>query len=139
MELLYIVLFIIVIILLINNKNQLTSKIEQLEASIIELKLLIKRNNEDKPTVENNRTVADYIVKPTEQIKPPEIINPPRQPAPTLIPSFIERHPEVISDSVINRPVKTADTPLVKRYVQPEPGPSFFERHPDIEKFIGEN
>jgi len=133
MEVIYIILLLVIIYLLVTNKNDYYEKIRQLEFRIQELHHLIKENINTHPKAEPPKPAPIPLTKP----EPVEAIKPPL-PKPVL-PKDVEWHKEVITDSnaAIRRPVKTSNQP--QAYKPLEPQPSFFERYPDLEKFIGEN
>jgi uncharacterized membrane protein len=140
MEVLYVVLFIVVIIMLIGIKNSLTAKTDRLETKILELQRQLQSFLQRPPESKAPEPAAS---KPVEDIKKPEPVKPTEHIPPANIPEAVEWQAEVIADSkpVINRPIKTAEPfnrPL-PNFKPAEPRPSFFERHPDLEKFIGEN
>jgi uncharacterized membrane protein len=132
MEVLYIILFIVIIYLLITNKSSYNAKIDMLQLKLIELQHLVKQLSDTRPTVEQVKPVADE--KPV--VKKPEI-EVPLKPVPQPVqPEIVEKQHEVIAPPTTNvrPPVKPVYVPHPK-----EPRLSFFERHPDLEKFIGEN
>ncbi|WP_454803773.1 DUF2339 domain-containing protein [Mucilaginibacter phyllosphaerae] len=136
MELVYLSLFVIIIYLLISNKNFYNEKINSLEARLVDLQRLVKQNTLTKPT--NQVTQVPTV---TTKVEPPV----PEPVVPPMSPVIVEKQKDVIADPLetIRRPVKHADAPKPPRpvYQRPEPKPelSFFERYPDLEKFIGEN
>jgi uncharacterized membrane protein len=145
MEILYVVLSLIIIILLITNKNFYKERINTLEMRIMELQRLVKQININKPA--NDTIPAPPIIKAPEEYKAPSPAPaPPPAPKPVIL-EHIERQQGVITDPMdaIRRPIKALDAPTPPRpvYQRPEPEPepdlSFFERYPDLEKFIGEN
>jgi uncharacterized membrane protein len=137
MEIIYVVLLLVIIYLLITNKNFYNDRVNVLEARIMELQRFVKQNSISKPTDD---------VKPLPTVVPPPKVPQPPAPSPApVVPEHIERPKEVVTDPIesIRRPVKPLDAPTPPRpvYHRPEPEPqvSFFERYPDLEKFIGEN
>ena len=146
MEFFTIIMLLVIIVLIMNNKTSINHKIADLELKILELKRVIDHLRVSRPSEEpvKKEDTPKPAVSETPSVKPPEEpVSPPRPPAPVEIkpepePVQVEKQREVISDSLsgIRRPVKTSDLYPPK---PKEPQPSFFERHPDLEKFIGEN
>ena len=150
MEIVTVLLLLLIIYLVVNNKTAINHKIADLELKILELKVVIERLKASRFTDEEARKTEEPkpAITPTPPVVKDEPINVPQpepvappepQPEPEFIkPDHIERQPEVISDSLsaIHRPVKTGEHTAPKPR---EPKPSFFESHPDLEKFIGEN
>jgi uncharacterized membrane protein len=137
MEIIYVVLLLVIIYLLVTNKNFYNDRVNVLEARIMELQRFVKQNSISKPAED---------AKPLPTVVPPPKIPEPPAPLPApVVPEHIERPKEVVTDPIesIRRPVKPlyAPTPPRPVYHRPEPEPqlSFFERYPDLEKFIGEN
>jgi len=125
MEVIYVILLLVIIYLLVTNKNDYNQKIERVEFHLQELQRLLKQNNEvAKPGITSPIKPA-----PAEEIKKP------------VSPENIEWHKEVITDSTppASTPEKSRFTPPVYKPISHEPELSFFERYPDLEKFIGEN
>ncbi len=96
MEAIYIILLLVIIYLLVTNKNDYNQKIEHLEVRILELQRILRQG--PRPTVENEKPA----VKPVEEVKLPPV------PPPVITEPKVEWNKEVISDSssIINRPVK---------------------------------
>lgn len=153
MEIVTVLLLLLIVYLVVNNKTSINHKITDLELKILELKVVIerlrasrftdeevKKAEEPKPIISETPPVIK-VDEPVNIPQPEPVVPPEPQPEsePAFIkPDYIERQPEVISDSLsaIRRPVKTGNfTPPKPK----EPKPSFFESHPDLEKFIGEN
>lgn len=149
MEFIYVVLFLIVIIMLFNQKNSHNTRLERLEQRLAELNNLLKQSLVNRPAEAPKQ--APTVAKPVDSLVPvpPEIpkqqvIAPPTRPEPVVLPDTIERTREVISEPVAPLPAKAPEPrmpppPLHKPYTAPEPQRSFLEQHPDLEKFIGEN
>jgi uncharacterized membrane protein len=140
MDALYIVLFIVIIILLIANQNNLNKKLWDLDQRIFDLQNLVRKLNETRPLTEPTKPTVIEPEKPViipEVRKTQEVVKPIPPPEPRK-PEIVEHYKEVIRDPVAdlrNNQIKTIYTQTAKA----EPGPSFFEKHPDLEKFIGEN
>jgi uncharacterized membrane protein len=137
MEIIYVVLLLVIIYLLVTNKNFYNDRVNVLEARIMELQRFVKQNSISKPAEDT---------KPLPTVVPPPKVPEPPAPSPApVVPEHIERPKEVVTDPMgsIRKPVKPLDAPTPPRpiYRRPEPEPqlSFFERYPDLEKFIGEN
>ncbi len=143
MDVLSVLLLIVVLIILISTKLNMSDKFRSLEERIYDLqnqlsKIQVQPKTPEAPKPEV-KPVAPPVVPPVAEAKIPEppkpegikIQEPPK-------PAIIERHPEVISDSLssIRKPIKQWEP---APQPQEEPQPSFFERYPDLEKFIGEN
>jgi uncharacterized membrane protein len=150
MDVLTILLLAAILVLIITNKWNINEKFRDLEYRITELQNLLRQRDVKLPTVEN--PPAPVQSAPKADVAPPEppkhIETPtPEPPKPDKVSAepIIEKHPEVIYDSMahLRKPVKTSDAPPVFQPMKPKPQveqePSFFERYPDLEKFIGEN
>ncbi len=161
MDILYVVLFVLIIYLLITNKSSYNEKIDALERRIIDLQHLIKQIP-DIDALERRIIDLQHLIKQipdgksvpvtpkpfNEPIAKPIIVaddikekqSIPEEPKPWL-PENIEHHKEVITDplSTIRRPLRTSSTSPTPAFKPSEPELSFFERYPDLEKFIGEN
>ncbi len=136
MEFLLVVLLLVIIYLLVTQKNSYDTKIEHLDYRIAELQRMLKQNL-DPPTDKSYQPEVKPLPDPVKarQKAEPEMPPIPAIPKPTLVESYKE---------VITEPVpapKTISIPPLKPpvYKTLEPRQSFFERHPDLEKFIGEN
>jgi len=147
MDVLTVILLLVIVILIISNKNSIDQKFNKLGYRITELQdELRQREEQSKPAETPWKSFTEPIpVKPPAAIKPPELPKPaevkvsePPKPTEVKAEPVVERHQEVISDSLsqIRKPVKTWEP---KHKPVEEPQPSFFERYPDLEKFIGEN
>jgi len=142
MDVLYVILFIVVIILLITSQNNLNKKIADLELLVINLQSLIKKLSEAKPSAEPQKPTSTVISEEKKPVVMPDanqvqVPGGPLPPEPSK-PEIIERHIEVITDPVAElrkSRIKTVYTEMTR----PEPELSFFEKYPDLEKFIGEN
>lgn len=138
MDVLTIVLLIVILALIITNKSNFNEKFRDLEHRLQELQTLLQQRDTYTQSVARPQPeVKPAPALPTVEVKLPE---PPKPVEPKVI---IEKHPEVVYDSLANlrKPVKTWEPQptFERRTPQAEPPPSFFERYPDIEKFIGEN
>jgi len=137
MDAIYILFFIIIIVLLISNRNSFNSKIDDLELRILDLKNIIERLNKPQQHTENK---VSSLRHPEEFTPKPHVERTPDvpEPVPTIDKEIKEAHLEVI-----NNPVEALRRSTVKKTFIPqqpaEPKLSFFERYPDMEKFIGEN
>lgn len=130
MEIIYILLLLVIIFLLVSNKNSYNEKIERLEGRIFDLQRdLQKQRVETRPAPEPPRP-AEKI----EEIKQPEVFKPvPPLPQPVFENAEKPRR-------LPPMPQIRKREPAFKAVFEPsEPRLSFFERHPDLEKFIGEN
>lgn len=146
MDALYVVLFIVVIILLISNQQNLKIKISELDHRISDLQAMIRKLAEThpptgppKPTIIPDEEPA---IQPEKVPEPPPYIETPVE---TIKEIVIEEHREVITnplEQLRKSEIKTTYTEKSRAFQPPrsqEPQKSFFEQHPDLEKFIGEN
>lgn len=166
MEIVY-VLLVVIIVLLITNKNNLTDKIKFLELRLEEVQDLLTKIAERKTTVGPQENVSNAVKeaphepvlhKPVVAEKPVIVEKPVVLEDPVIEkPVVVERDPEIqkpaapaIPRSIIEQPIRQSFDKKQSEYqqvgyqkpIQTEPiekEPSFFERHPDLEKFIGEN
>ncbi|MDB5135209.1 MAG: hypothetical protein JWP37_1812 [Mucilaginibacter sp.] len=139
MDTLYIGLFILIIIILVVNQNNLGKKIDDLQFLIFDLQKVIKKLAEAKPVVELPKPAISEEKKPVvvPEVRPELVPGKPLTPE-SFEPGIIEHHGEVITDPLSElrkAPIKT----YTPQYTPQEPELSFFEKHPDLEKFIGEN
>lgn len=137
---------VVVLILLMNLKTALTSRLTSLEQrmDVILAELKKARVSGELPALPNKtETIVQPSVTPVITTPPveKEIIKPeetpkPQEKEPIKTPEVI-KHPEVITYSSAT----TTPTPVAKKPTPaPQPKkPGFFERNPDLEKFIGEN
>ncbi len=156
MEFLLVLNLIITIVLLIvtlNQKGWITSRMYVLQQHIELLSNELKKytrgsevKKEPVPTPQpQERVVPPAVDKPREEkVEPPPVQEPIKSPEPIKPPDVI-KVPEVIPS---NKPQPTVFNPqdLPKKQVVQAPvrpvkpaKPGFFERNPDLEKFIGEN
>ncbi|SDE52562.1 Predicted membrane protein [Mucilaginibacter pineti] len=164
MDVLTVFLLLLVVILILNNKSNVTRNMQDLELKILDLKRIIEQLRITILAQENKKTedAPKPVVQETPSVKPVEESVTPTPPSSIsatelevealafgnedTAPIPVERQPDVIRDdsSIINRPIKVAENyqPKPQNIYPPkprEPQLSFFERHPDLEKFIGEN
>jgi uncharacterized membrane protein len=129
MDFLIIIGLIIIIIILVNLKGNLETKIQSLSSKMDHLKKDIQQLKIDPSTLktEPEKTKPEIMIKEAT----PKVV--PVKEEPTII-SPVKTEP-IQSRPPIQKPsghkTKTQTPKLVK--------PSFFERNPDLEKFIGEN
>ncbi len=149
MDIFNFIILLLILVLIVTNKSNISGKFVSLETQILELKRMIEHLRVSKLTEQPEKPKAEPqpVAKETPRVKLPEepVISqrPPApleiKPEPEAVKAIeVEKQQEVISDSqpVIHRPIKTGN------FVPPapkEPELSFFEKHPDLEKFIGEN
>lgn len=142
MEFLYFVFLVIILIVVLGIKNNLTTRLNSLERTLDVLLAELKKARLAAPTPEQpvKETVHAPSVTPPipvskppkEQEKPEPIIEEKILNEPEII-----KHPEVISYPAVKSTITPAK-PVVP--IPPKPKqPGFFERNPDLEKFIGEN
>ncbi|MDN3583588.1 DUF2339 domain-containing protein [Mucilaginibacter flavus] len=154
MDILTLFVCLLIVILVINSKGSITRQLnkqnDELQAQILQLKLMIDQLRR----LASGDETAKSDEKPKPVTKEAPVVKTPDEPivvtpvipvvvevdikAELVEPLTLEKQSEVISDSLstIHRPVKT------NAHIPPtpaEPKPSFFESHPDLEKFIGEN
>ena len=140
MDVLTVILLIVIVILVINNKTGINQKFIDLEFRIMELQDLLKQR--EKPGIKDEPAPPiiprPAIVKPPTELKTHDLPKPEATKQEPVREPVIERHQEVITDSLANirKPVKAWEPP---HQIEKEPELSFFERYPDLEKFIGEN
>nr|WP_294942901.1 DUF2339 domain-containing protein [uncultured Mucilaginibacter sp.] len=145
MEIIYIILFLVIIVLVIGSRNSTRGRLDVMEQRLVEMNNLLRQSIISRTAEPPKPTVAKSWEAPEIRPEPPKPAAPvlppiPKPVAPVPEPVKVEWHAEVISDAA-SRPVKAPGTPPPPRpaYKEPEPRPSFFESHPDLEKFIGEN
>lgn len=135
MDFITLILVIVILILLFQQRSSFTETIERLEMRILNLQEIVKSLQPPKEIVKKDTpkpesfiaTVQDPVIEPQETIEAPApkiepISEPSEKPEPVTV---FEKHYD--------------KTPYIPKYTEPEPQLSFFERHPDLEKFIGEN
>src|ERR1022692_4085494 len=109
MDILTIIILIVILVLIISYKGSINQKLNDLEFRIMDLQnLLKKREQKKKPFETPGKTfAAPFPVKPPAEVKPPEPTKPmeiklpvPPKPAEVKPEPVVERHKEVISDSL---------------------------------------
>ncbi|MBK0380701.1 DUF2339 domain-containing protein [Mucilaginibacter segetis] len=137
MEFIYVVLLLVIIYLLITNKNANNEKIAGLEYRLFELQKLIRQITLINPT--EKTTKSEPITDPEEAPKPEPVISPViKPPAPIIIkPKSATHHDDIANtQKSLHHIDKPSGEPLFEKQ---ERKLSFFEQYPDLEKFIGEN
>jgi len=149
------ILLIVILIMVITTKNDLTSKIEEMNHK---LDLLIRQRERVAPTTKEEKTASpDYNRQPALQPEPaphiPPVVPPvvvPKAPAlpvtevitppqpETTAPMPVPEMPQPAGEAAFTAPV-TAPITAREPAKPKEPTPTFWEKNPDLEKFIGEN
>lgn len=138
MEALLVIIAIIVIIFLINIKNEISKGFQMLDDRLDnlrdEIKFLKKREAESSFSPRTEK-VDIPAAKPIETYVPPIIQAPPKEVIKESKPieEKVTKKEEVFAEE-IKKPITVAPVQQAE-----EPKPGFFERNPDLEKFIGEN
>lgn len=145
MELLIAVLFIVILILVITQKNSYVKESKLLRKEIAALREQVLKINMIPAADKQPPPAAVQEKKETPQPTPPTpLYEKPLQETLFVIPekpgAGIDTPEEIISAPVQRKPV-TVQAPANTKppVVAKPPKPGFFERHPDLEKFIGEN
>ncbi|MBX2923648.1 MAG: DUF2339 domain-containing protein [Chitinophagaceae bacterium] len=141
MELLIAILFIVILILIIKQKNSYAAESQLLRKEMAALreqlsKLMLPEKTDKQTPVPEKKEMPKSVPPPAYE-KPLEetLFVIPEKPAPVVD----------ISEEITSTPVIKKETPPVKaaNIATPPPPrppkPGFFERNPDLEKFIGEN
>ncbi|PSL31902.1 DUF2339 domain-containing protein [Chitinophaga ginsengisoli] len=148
------ILLIVILIMVIITKNDLTGKIEEMNHK---LDLLIKHRERVAPTTNEEKTASpDYNRQPTLKPEPaphiPPVVPPviPEAPTPPVIEVVTPPQPApIIPEPVSELPQPAREAAFTAAVAVPiaaqesarpkEPTPTFWEKNPDLEKFIGEN
>lgn len=147
MELLIAILFIVILILIVQQRKSYARHSQELQEEIKTLYDLVKKL--DRPVQPETPKPVKVEPVPPEPVK----VTPPVQPYEKALEESlfvlpekpeqprIEKVEEVISTPVYEKPKQVAATVTnrVEPTPPPAPKPGFFERNPDLEKFIGEN
>ncbi|MBL7858375.1 MAG: DUF2339 domain-containing protein [Cyclobacteriaceae bacterium] len=140
MEAVLLITLIIVLVILVNLKNDLSIKLNNLQQKIDLLSEEVRRKRKEEPIKPEPERIAPIAAKtPTIQYQvPPKPEPEPVKVQPEPIKEEIKKPVEIITHAeVITPPVVPSivhDTPPAKIRK-----PGFFEQNPDLEKFIGEN
>ncbi|MFT3703952.1 MAG: DUF2339 domain-containing protein [Agriterribacter sp.] len=141
-----IVLFIVLIILIVNQKKSIVRESEMLREDIRALQEQVSRINtapkHEEIKKETTKSVNESYQKPLKET----LYIVPEQSSPVTEPvAEVSNEQHVVTAT----PAAKEETPIIespkpvlppKPPVPPSPPkPGFFERHPDLEKFIGEN
>lgn len=141
------ILLIVILIMVFITKNDLTSKIEEMNHK---LDLLMRQRERVAPTTNEEKTIpADYDRQPALRQEPPTVVMP-AAPAPPVIEVITALQPETVVPAPateLPKPAREAAfaAPLAAPVATQEPArpkeptPTFWEKNPDLEKFIGEN
>jgi uncharacterized membrane protein len=143
-------LIIIILLILLQLKRNLTEKLEFLYLKIEHLSSLLANKEASTPAEQTVEKPTEQIVqqetfKPftpyqrNEEITPEPIIVPDSEPVVAAVQEIIPAEESEIIHTIETAPVTE---PLSEPYFSPTPSeqkPSFSERNPDLEKFIGEN
>lgn len=141
--------FIVVIILLLTHRNNVSSRFDLLNHQINVLTNELRKHMKDKAT-EKEIVPPVTTAAPLDRVKLPEvepilekIKELPIPPTPIIPPAPIHSdipQPRLVPEPVIKKePVIAPVTPTPRPPVVHPKKPGFFERNPDLEKFIGEN
>lgn len=143
MELLIAILFIVILVLLIKQKNSYVKESESLRKEIISLreqvsKLVVTRVPEKELPAPEKKEAPKPAAPPVYE-KPLEesLYVIPEKPA-----AVVDISEDIISTPPVKKEMPRAAVPAAppRPPVPPKPPkPGFFERNPDLEKFIGEN
>ncbi|MBX3256683.1 MAG: DUF2339 domain-containing protein [Chitinophagaceae bacterium] len=138
MELLIAILFIVILVLIIKQKNSYAAELQLLRKEIAALReQLTKQMPPERPGSQapvpekKEKPVSPVYEKPLEET----LFVVQEKPAPVV----------EVSKEIIETPGVKKETPVIRpaAVVPPAPPnppkPGFFERNPDLEKFIGEN
>lgn len=142
MEVLIAILFIIILVLIVQQRKAYAKHTEELREEVEELSWLIKKLEIPKP-VETARPVVEPVAEKPKPVPP--AIQPYQKPLEEslfVVPGEPEAQPPVVQkvEEVISTPVFKQPPPAQREQApQPPTKPGFFERNPDLEKFIGEN
>jgi uncharacterized membrane protein len=144
------ILLIVILILVIITKNDLTSKIEEMNHK---MDLLLRQRERVAPTTKEERSPQpDYDRRPAMQPEPAPYIPPPvvvpkapEPPAPEVFTPPPARPAEPVPE--LPQPAREAaftapvyePTAIHEPAAPQEPTLTFWEKNPDLEKFIGEN
>ncbi len=138
MEILIALLFIVILVLINQQRKTYSKESKKLQQELRALKEEIaslsvpERKEAELPMVKPS--LSKEIKEETTPIFTPDIPLPPPQ---QVYEKRLEESLYVIKEEeVIETPVFKAEEP---KYITPTPKPGFFERNPDLEKFIGEN
>lgn len=141
MELLIAILFIVILVLIIRQKNSFAKESELLRE---EVKLMREQISKLTVPIPADKHTPAPEKKETPKPAPPPAYEKPMEETLFVIPE--KPAPVVdISEEVISTPAFKKETSVAKAagIVPPAPPkppkPGFFERNPDLEKFIGEN
>lgn len=127
------ILFVVIIVLIINQRKKILTQTKKLEQEVKLLREQITHSDISAKTPDKTATppVPDLYEKPLEETlfvipeeehKEKEILRPHSQPR-----------------QIPDKPKEVITPPKNIEPVIPVSKPGFFERHPDLEKFIGEN
>lgn len=139
------ILLIVILILVLITKNDLTSKINEMNHK---MDILMKQRERVAPTTREERTSQpEYDRQPTLQAEPAPHIPPPVIiPEPPAVEIFTPLQPVAVPSvptpvPELPQPALEAafTTPVEEPAAPRERSPTFWEKNPDLEKFIGEN
>ena len=153
MEFISIILILLVIMLISNQKSAILNKIGVLEYQIDKLQRqlgkLQAKTEEQLKTQQAQETAVNLSIGPVPvpvPVVPPERVEEPKDSKDSKEQKEQKEQKEAIPaprpTPVPPAPVQQTPSPAPAARApqwQPEPELSFFERHPDLEKFIGEN
>jgi uncharacterized membrane protein len=139
MEVFIVLLLVILLFIVLAQKNSIAEKFSRLET---ELKLLrdqiskLQKSERAQTTVKEEKNTITIIEQPPPPEKPQPVITKKEE----WVSGFkVEEITAEKAPSVITNTTPTPATTVTPAKVIVPPKPDFFERNPDLEKFIGEN